>query len=223
MPTATIPVIFVTSFAVGFSGAITPGPLLAYDIRESLRRGFIAGPLLVAGHALLEVLVVVGLAVGVARFLEGDAAGFVIALLGGLFLLWMGWGMVRNPSRHVIPDPVGAGERAIGASGPATTVLGGALVSLSNPFWSLWWATIGLGYILWAMGLGVAGLVSFYTGHILSDLAWFSLVAFAVASGRRIMTRGAYAALIVVCGLFLLGLGAFFIVSGVGFLRNLLS
>lgn len=223
MPPATIPVIFLTSFAVGFSGAVTPGPLLVYAVRESVRRGFVAGPLVVVGHAILEIAVVVGLAAGVARFLEADLAGFVIAILGGAFLLWMGWGMVRNPSRHVLLPGSPAGDENASESGPLVVVAGGALVSVANPFWSLWWATIGLGYIVWATDLGAAGVVSFYTGHILSDLAWYSLVAFAMASGRRFLTPGAYSALIVVCGLFLLALGVFFIVSGVGFLRDVIA
>ncbi|MDP6402012.1 MAG: LysE family transporter [SAR202 cluster bacterium] len=223
MPTATIPVIFFTSFAVGFSGAVTPGPMLVYSIRESIRRGFIAGPLVVLGHAILELVVVVSLAVGVATFLEEDLAGFVISLLGGSFLIWMAWGMVRDPSRHVLPEGADGGYIGGDNSRPALPVLGGVLVSLSNPFWTIWWATIGLSYIVWATDLGAAGLASFYTGHILSDLVWYSLVAFAIASGRRLITRGAYRNLIVLCGLFLLALGIFFLVSSAGFLSDFLS
>ncbi len=218
MPPATIPLIFATSFAVGFSGAITPGPLLVYSIRESFRRGVVAGPLVVAGHALLELVVVVGLAVGVVSFLEDGTARFVISLLGGLFLVWMGWGMVRRPSRHLLPTETPADDRGSKVGGPALVVLGGALVTVSNPFWSLWWVTIGLGYMVWADELGLAGLASFYTGHILADLVWFGLVAFAIASGRRIMTRPVYQGLMVSCGLFLLALGGYFIVSGVDYI-----
>ena len=223
MSSATIPVIFATSFAVGFSGAITPGPLLVFTIRESVRRGFVAGPLVATGHALLEMAVMAGLAIGVARFLEKGVASFAIATLGGLFLLWMGWGMVRNPSGHVLPQGNPGGGVPVEKSRPDMAILGGALVSISNPYWSLWWATIGLEYIVWATGLGTTGIVSFYTGHILADLAWYSLVAFAVASGRRVMTPGAYRVLIAVCGLFLLALGGYFIVSGVDFLRDFLG
>ena len=63
MPEASLPVIFITSLFVGFSGALSPGPLLVLDIREAMRLGFRAGPLISLGHALLELLVVVGLVV----------------------------------------------------------------------------------------------------------------------------------------------------------------
>ena len=172
---------------------------------------------------MLEMVVVIGLAAGVARFLGEGVAGFAIAVVGGVFLLWMGWGMVRNPSRHVLPEESTVGASGAGASRPGTAVLGGVLVSMSNPFWTLWWATIGLGYIVWAMDMGAAGIVSFYTGHILSDLVWYSVVSFAIASGRRIMTPGLYRGLIAACGLFLLALGGYFVFSGVGFLTEYLG
>jgi len=72
MPEASLPIIFATSFAVGFSGAITPGPLLVYSIREAIKRGFAAGPLVVLGHALLEG----GLATSIIGVL-GGALGFL--------------------------------------------------------------------------------------------------------------------------------------------------
>ncbi len=122
--------------------------------------------------------------------------------------------MVRRPGRHIMPsgDELAPGEDS--RRGPLSTVAGGALVSMSNPVWSLWWATIGLSYILWASDLGLTGLASFYTGHILADILWFSIVSFAVASGRRVLTPTLYRGLISICGLFLLALGAYFKVSG---------
>ena len=37
IPPATIPVNYLTPFAIGFSGAVAPGRLLVYRIRESVR------------------------------------------------------------------------------------------------------------------------------------------------------------------------------------------
>lgn len=91
--------VFGTSFLVGLSGALAPGPLLALDIRESTARGFWAGPYIATGHSLLELLVVVLLAVGLLRFIEGGVAFSVIAICGAIFPLWIGWGMVRQRSR----------------------------------------------------------------------------------------------------------------------------
>ena len=209
---------------IGLSGSVTPGPLLAFNIREVLRTGFWAGPLSIVGHSLLELAIVVALSVGIAQLLESDVAGFAIGVAGGLFLLWMGWGMVRRPSVNTPSAPTGRGRDRGETARPGLGVaVGGVLVTLSNPYWSLWWATIGLGYMLWSRALGTPGVVSFYVGHILADFAWYALVAFALVTGRRIMSDLAYRLLIMACGLFLLGMGAWFISSGISSLRAALA
>jgi len=93
-------------------------------------------------------------------------------------------------------------------------VLAGILTSISNPFWMLWWATIGLGYITLSLRSGYIGLTSFFTGHILADLVWYSLIAAAVAGGKKFLSDGVYRAILVACGVFLVGLGGTFLYYG---------
>ena len=219
-PPESLLLIFVTSFGVGFSGAVTPGPLLAFNILEVVRIGFWAGPLSIVGHSLLELLIVAALSIGVAAFLASPIPGFVIGTAGGLFLIWMGWGMARHPARHAPPDMADYMDSSGSSGGRSQTVLFGAVVTLSNPYWSLWWATIGLGYLVWARNMGQPGLVSFYVGHILADFAWYTAVAAALVTGRRLMSPFTYRVLIVICGLFLLAMGGWFIASGIGFITS---
>ena len=205
-----------TSFLVGLSGALTPGPLLALDIRESAQGGFWAGPYIATGHSLLELLVVVLLVVGLLQVMEEGPVFTIIALLGGLFLLWMAWSMFKTRARG-LPSTL-LGPRRSGHYHPVRPILGGAMLSATNPFWSLWWVTVGATFMAetQSLGLGMVGIITFYLGHILSDYSWFSLVSFAVASGRRIMTDAFYKGIVLVCGLFLWGMGWFFIVTGLG-------
>ncbi|GFN24027.1 LysE family transporter [Thermanaeromonas sp. C210] len=213
--------IFLTAFTVGLSGAMMPGPLLTVTIGEAARRGFLAGPLLVLGHGILEGVLVVALAMGLGSFFAMDTVARVIAMIGGVFLIYMGWGIFRDAWYHRVTlnvDPAQADNPEETSSSPRkymNLVLAGVLVSLSNPYWTLWWATVGLGYIVLSLKQGVPGLVSFFSGHILSDLAWYSLVAVAVAKGRHWVTPVIYRGILLVCGLFLIFLGGSFTFWGV--------
>lgn len=214
--------IFTTALIVGFSGAMMPGPLLTVTIGEAARRGFIAGPLIVLGHAVLELALVIGLSFGLAAVLTAAGVTRAIGIVGGLFLVYMGWGMSRDAylGRVVLDVAAIEKDRPLPAGGDTARkgmhpVLAGIFISLSNPYWSLWWATVGLEFITRAMRQGAIGLTSFFTGHILADLVWYCLIAGVVAGGRRFLSQQVYRVILVVCGLFLIGLGGYFIYDAV--------
>ena len=84
-----------------------------------------------------------------------------------------------------------------------------------NPYWELWWVSIGAAMLFQARSAGVAGVTAFYFGHILGDLGWYTAVAVAVVWGRRWLNRRAYSALMAVCGLFLAAFAVYFLYHGV--------
>ena len=47
--------IFISAFLIGFSGAMMPGPMLGVAIDGSLKKGWIAGPMIVLGHGALNL------------------------------------------------------------------------------------------------------------------------------------------------------------------------
>ncbi|MGI9859957.1 LysE family transporter [Moorella naiadis] len=208
--------LFSTAFLVGLSGALMPGPLLTVTIEESTRRGAGAGPLLVLGHGLLELLLVGLLLFGLGGFLARPLVGRLVAALGGLVLLWMGWQMLRGATTGAVQLQLAGEETA--ALSPARpvwqAVVTGSVISLANPYWLLWWASIGAAFLAQAARLGAGGVTSFFSGHILADLGWYSLIAIGVAAGRRFISQRLYQYLIMGCGIFLLILGALFILAG---------
>ena len=211
--------LFWSSFVVTLSGAVMPGPLLTATIGESMKRGFRAGPLLVLGHAILEMLLLIALAAGLGAWLQRKDVMGALGLIGGGVLVAMGIQMAVT-SRSAVQA---AGDiRALPAASPRGPVAMGIVMSLSNPYWTLWWATVGLTLVSRALRLGVAGLGTFYMGHILSDLAWYSLVSGAVAGGRRFCPAPVHRAIIVGCGAALVGLGGYFFYKGYGLTGSLL-
>ena len=199
--------LFGGSFTIALSGALMPGPLFTVTIAETARRGFRAGPLLMTGHSLLELTLVVAIILGMGPFLRRAPVMAVVALLGGVVLVWLGADMIRH-----------AGELSLQTdtvSQPQTwsrhPVIMGILASLANPYWTIWWATIGLGYLVSAMKFGMLGVGVFFLGHISGDFAWYSLVSYAVSHGQRILKDRSYRVLIRVCGVLLLGFGGWFV------------
>lgn len=202
--------IFGMAFLVGFSGAVAPGPVFTMTISESLKRGFRAGPLIVLGHAVLEMILLAAIMLGLGAWLVKPEVTRFFALVGGIILLLMGGHMVATAKK--------ATEEALRAEArPEDAVRGpvaaGVLLSLSNPYWIIWWATIGLGLITKSLEVGLLGLVFFYCGHIMADLTWYSFVSYTVSAGRRLCPPLVYRMLFIVCGAGLVGLGLWFLKS----------
>ena len=210
--------IFATSFLVSLTGALSPGPLTTLAVREGMRRGFWAGPALAVGHGAIELALVVALALGLNRLLDEEWLTATIALVGGTFLLWLGAQIIRTAPQQelVIGGQMGDGEPPARAASVLGLAASGVAVSVANPFWILWWATVGTAYIATSLEEGAAGVGVFYGAHFLTDLGWLSVIALTLATGRRIMSRRAYQGVLVACGVFLLGLGGWFLASGLG-------
>ncbi|MEW6447936.1 MAG: LysE family transporter [Bacillota bacterium] len=200
---------------------MAPGPLLTVTIAESVKRGPLTGPLLVAGHAVLEAAAVVALALGLGPFISHHGVVAVISFTGGGFLLWMGGTIVRDAIKGRLTLDVNLEETNGGPTAGSFTagrIIGlGVVVSLSNPYWSLWWATFGLKYIIEALKWAWTGIAVFYVGHILADLVWYAAVSGVVAGGRRFLSPAVYRGILTVAGLFLIGLGGYFVFGGFHF------
>ena len=203
---------------VGFTGAMMPGPVTTLVVTETAKRGFIAGPLITIGHVLLELVMVVALFFGLGDLLKQNLVAGAIGVLGGLFLLWMGFDIVRSVWLGKVS--LNTNQRANGAQPSTNPIVAGVLTSVANPYWILWWATVGAASLISFRAFGIPGVIAFYIGHTLADWVWNNFVAFIVATGRRVMTDRVYRGILAVCGVFLIALSFYFVSSGVGFLRG---
>jgi len=152
--------IFLSSFMIGFSGAMMPGPMLGVTIDGSLKRGYLAGPLVVLGHGILELFLVIVMAFGLRDLFENPKIAGLIGLVGGGFLAWMGYGMVRSAIQKNITL---SGSNRKGFS-MKSLVWAGIIVSLTNPYFIMWWASTGMELIRQAYIVGLAEWLSFTLG-----------------------------------------------------------
>lgn len=205
--------VFFQSLLIGYSGAVMPGSLLTYTIERSLKYGAKTAMLVPLGHVLLELALVVALFFGFGNSLSSNSVQIAIGLFGGLLLLYLGWGMIKDGvggRAELVLEQEGK-ERSRGG-----LILAGAALSLGNPYFLLWWAVVGLGLIMSAYSrFGLLGIVLVYFGHILADITWYGFVAALVDRARSFFQGKAYR-LLVVC------LGGLLFVFGGGFLLNAL-
>jgi len=204
----TLFTIFCTSFILALSGALMPGPLLTVTVSESSRRGAHVGPMMIFGHSLLELALVIALLSGLAPFLVRDDVFIFISLAGGAVLLWMGTTMLRSLPQLSLVTTKGHGKSR-------NLLLTGIVLSAANPYWLIWWASIGLGYIMYSMKFGLLGVAAFFFGHILADLAWYCLISFGIAKGRRFFSDKLYRRMIGACAVFLLFFSCWFLYGGI--------
>jgi len=212
-------VIFGGSFTLALSGALVPGPLFTVTIAESVRRGFIAGPLLMIGHAILEFLLVLAIIRGLGPYLNTPLVIGIIAFAGGAVLLWMGIDMILKAGKLSL-------ELESSSASRRTTphpILMGILASISNPYWIIWWVTIGMAYLLAAIKFGYTGVIVFFIGHISADFLWYSFISYGISRGKTLLKDRSYQWMIRICGLFLLAFGGWFLLSTRDYLAKMIA
>jgi len=183
-----------------------PGPMLTVTISNSLEKGPIAGPLVVAGHIIAEIAILLLLVLGLGWLIGSSAASLLISTIGGLVLIFMGY-RISQSSPPSLQDPVkGPGKYG--------SMLGGILSSISNPYFYIWWVTIGWAFVLQGLEFaGLAGILGFMVGHWAADLGFYSLVSFFTSKGSDIISQKYYKPLMYGCGIFMIGLGVYFVLS----------
>ncbi len=199
----------IASFWVGLSGAMVPGPMLTVTISDSMKKGSKAGPLVVFGHYIAEVTIMILLVLGLGWVIKSEIVTMIIGGVGGLMLIYIGYTMAKSPVPEEIPAEGDHGETR-------GSIISGILSSVSNPYFYLWWATVGWAFLLKGIELaGIFGVISFLVGHWGADLSWYSLVSIFTNKGRHMLPEKRYRIIMIVCGVFLVSMGFYFIYSTV--------
>ena len=151
----------------------------------------------------MVVELILAIFLGLAPLIKNPLFFIIVGFAGSAVMIWMAVGMFRSLPSLTIKAEETEKKRFL--------PLSGALMSLANPYWTVWWATIGLGYILSASELGIPGIVVFFAGHIMADLVWYSFVSAAVFKGRLILPDTVYRVVVGLCAGFLVGYGGFLV------------
>ena len=189
-------------FLIGLTGALAPGPTLVATINASLKGGWSMGPRVTLGHMAVELLMVL-LIVGGFSLVVGDYA-WLIGGIGGAALIVFGVLTLREARTAVLPV---AAEQA----GTTRPFLAGAVTSISNPYFWIWWLTVGSALLIGAVSGGIILVIAFISGHWMADLGWFTLISSSIHRGRFALSEPLYRGILAACGLFLMAFGVYYL------------
>ncbi len=192
---------------ISLSGVLAPGPITALTLVRG-RRDPLAGFWINIGHAAVETPLIIALIVGLGPLLEPEIVYRGVSVAGGLVMLGMGGRLLRKgPGENPEPGPGRAHK------GP---IYEGMAMTAFNPYWFLWWLTVGAGLITRARAFETPYVFLFMIVlHLLCDLSWGTFLSFAAHRGGSVFQPGTWRRIEKGCGLVLILFAAFFLYGGV--------
>lgn len=178
---------------ISLSGVMAPGPITAVTVGKGSESPH-AGAMVAIGHGVVEFPLMVLILYGFGYLLGQFYVKALAALVGGLFLFMMAVGMFRSLKEAEVSS----------SKYTRSPLIAGIILSLGNPYFLLWWATVGATLILRSVSFGVAGFLVFALFHWLCDFFWCYLLSALSFRGGQFCGRRFQQVLFAVCGVLLL-------------------
>ena len=193
---------------ISASGVMSPGPLFAANITYGLKEGAKSGIKIAIGHSIVELPLIILLGIGVFSLEIFPEFRTAISIFGAITLFGFAGMQIRTilkKNNNITIKP---------KQGPIIT---GILFSALNPFFIIWWLTIGFKLISDAMMIwAFAGILIVFVLHIWMDFAWLGITAFLASKSKRIISNKNYKIMV-------LGLSMALIYFGITFLIDVTS
>jgi threonine/homoserine/homoserine lactone efflux protein len=200
-----------TVIILSASGVLAPGPLFVVTITHGAKSGAKSGIMFSIAHSIVEFTIVMLLALGLLSVANEPAVRLAVGVAGGAALIVFGTMQIRS-SLH---------ENDETKTEKRTTrnlfLIGVALTGL-NPYFIIWWLTIGANLILLALEFaGLGGVIFMYICHVWIDYAWLILVAGFAKKSTKILRLKWYRLMMAVFGAVLIYFGLSFLLGSLAF------
>jgi len=156
------------------SGALSPGPLTVSAASLGVKGGRRAGFLISLGHMTFELPLVLLIAAGISTAAQGFRS--ILSLIGGIFLIYFAFTQLISLRKSVIN--VSEGRR--------NAFLAGIMLTAFNPYFIVWWLTVGAKLVMDSMQLSPSGVLLMYILHVWMDFAWLTFIAYMFYKGSRV-------------------------------------
>jgi threonine/homoserine/homoserine lactone efflux protein len=187
---------------ISLSGVMMPGPVFAVTVTKGYKNK-IAGAIIALGHGVIEFPLMFLIYFGFAWFFTFSIIQKSISFAGGLILIYMGVQTFR--AQHKTDREYEGSKHS--------SFIAGVLATSANPYFFLWWATIGFALIMNASAFGLIGFLIFAITHWSCDFLWDTFVSVTVFKSRRFWTETVHKMIFGFCFLVLVGFGAWFTIS----------
>jgi len=197
----------VAVITISVSGVMSPGPLFAANVAYGLKGGVRAGLKMAYGHTIVELPLVILLGVGALSLESVPQFRETVALAGAISLFVFAGMQIKS----VLKKPSSIFE---GRHGP---FIAGIMLSALNPFFLIWWFTIGFKLISDSLVLAsFAGIGIMFAFHIWMDYAWLCTVGFLSSKGKKILSSKNY-------NIFMIAISGVLVYFGIVFALETLS
>ena len=197
----SLPLFLFEVVIISLSGVMAPGPVTAAAIGMGARSRY-AGTLIAIGHGIIEFPLMILIMLGMDKILKLTHTRIIIGLAGGAFLVVMAIQMLIS---------LRSAEKQQAKVTRSAPVLAGLLLSAGNPYFLLWWATVGLTLATTATQLGIWAFALFAVVHWLCDLVWLQALSWTSFKGSVLLGPRSQRIVLLICSVALLAFGLFFV------------
>ena len=188
-------------FVIGLSGALAPGPTLVATINASIAGDWTTGLKVSLGHAIVELFLVILILLGLATVALPYTT--VIAGIGGIALVVFGILTIKGSRKATM--------RTSDVQTIANPYMAGLVTSAANPYFWIWWLSIGSAMVIAGLEGGLALAGAFMVGHWTADIAWYTFVSTGVSKGKTLFSDSVYQKIMGLCGIFLIIFGVYYL------------
>ena len=199
---------------VSASGVLSPGPLFFINIIYGSKQGITGGIKIAFGHTIVEFPLVIALALGLFTFSQvfvNNENLKIISIIGGIAIIV--FALIQ-----IISITKGKGDKQnayVAVSDKKGPILLGVIFSALNPFFLIWWLTVGLKLItdsIHYFGF-VIGILFLFSFHIWMDYAWLVITSYLIYRGISVLKTKFYSALLISISTILAFYGVYIILN----------
>jgi threonine/homoserine/homoserine lactone efflux protein len=195
----------VTVVLITASGALAPGPLFFQTISQGAKTGARSGLIFSISHTVIEFSLIMLLTFGLLAVKNEVFIRNIIGILGGVVLIIFGFyqivGLLKK--KEITQNQEVPSHRLFFI---------GILFTAFNPYFILWWLTVGSNLILLALEFAaLAGVVFMFLCHVWMDYVWLIAVAYFAKRGVNALSSRWYRVVVGLFGVILIYFGVLFL------------